>query len=58
MSRTLKMALVKSTKNTHVYSEVQEGSLPPIIPSLYIQQWAFTVPAPKELTLTLEYPEA
>ena len=43
----------KQTKNTVRYAEEADGK-PPIIGTLYVQQWALGAPVPDKLTVTIE----
>ena len=47
---TLELALVKSTKGTHVYGDDKEGAA---IPSVYIKKAALPSPAPEKLRVVI-----
>ncbi len=50
---SITMELEKETKNTVRYAERTEGK-PPAIGTLYIQKWATSPDAPKQIRVTVE----
>ena len=46
------MKLTKSTKNKHVYSDIDDNQT---IPSVYIEKSALSTPPPDEIRLTIQY---
>ena len=46
--------LEKETKNTIRYAEKPVTGKPPIIGTIYIQNWALPEPTPKIITVTVE----
>lgn len=51
----VKMELEKKTLNTYRYKELVEPKKPPILKTLYIQQFVFGDSAPKNLSVKIEY---
>lgn len=56
ITRTFK--LEKATKNTQRYQEDPPQGQPPVVGSLYVQQWALGNPPPPSLTVTIETAKA
>lgn len=51
--RTLTFTIEKETKNTVRYQEQPASGQPPVVGSLYIQQWALPAAYPKTLVVTI-----
>ena len=56
MKLEIVLELERTTKNTARYKEIPPKGKPPVLGTLYIQQWALPTPYPEHISVAIEGP--